>query len=155
MFARRLRFVSVVGVFLALVGFGLAEAQSAITMTASEFAFQPSIVAAAPGTVTFNLRNAGQFPHNVQIEGMTATVFADNLTAGQSASATITLAPGTYAFWCPVSNHRERGMEGTLTVAGASAARAGGLDPIAVSVTMGAVGAITLGAGLLRRRGTV
>jgi Ca2+/Na+ antiporter len=38
-------------------------------------------------------------------------------TAFQSATATVTLAPGTYTFWCPVSNHRDCGMEGTLTVA--------------------------------------
>jgi plastocyanin len=155
MFARRLPFVSVVGVFFALVGLGLAHAQSAITMTASEFAFQPTTVTAAPGTVTFNLQNGGQFPHNIQIDGMANSVFADNLTSGQSASATVTLAPGTYTFWCPVSNHRERGMEGTLTVAGASAARAGGVDPLALSAMLGTVGAVVLGAGLVRRRGTV
>ena len=152
MLAKRLRFVSLVGVLLALAGVGLAHAQSAITMTSVEFAFQPSTVTVAPGTVTFTLRNPGQFPHNVRIEGMTADVFADDLTTGQSATATITLAPGTYTFWCPVGNHRERGMEGTLTVAGVASARAGGLDPITTSAALGTLGVITLGAGLLRRR---
>jgi plastocyanin len=152
MFARRLPFVSVAVVLLVLVGSGIAYAQSAVTLTANEFTFQPSTVTVAPGTVTFNLRNSGQFPHNVQIDGMPNAVFTDNLTAGQSASASVSLAPGTYTFFCPVSNHRERGMEGTITVAGAAAARAGGLDPVAVSATTGALGAIVLAAGVVRRR---
>ena len=32
----------------------------------------------------------------------------------------VSLAPGTYDIWCPVSTHREQGMVGTLTVAGAN-----------------------------------
>jgi len=121
-------------------------------MTAVEFAFQPSTVRTGSGAVTFNLRNDGQFPHNIRIDGMDSDVFAANLSSGQSATATVTLAPGTYAFWCPVPTHRERGMEGTLTVAGAQAARAGGLDPMVLSGILGLAGLLVLGAGLRRGR---
>jgi plastocyanin len=137
---------------LVLAATGVANAQSAVTMTAVEFAFQPSTVTVGPGSVTFTLRNTGQFPHNIHIDGVSNDLFADNLTSGQAGTATVTLAPGTYAFWCPVDGHRDRGMEGTLIVAGAQAGRAGGLDPLAASGALAALGTIVLGAGLVRKR---
>ena len=154
MFSRELRLVGLAGVLLVAIGSSVAYAQSAVPMTAVEFAFQPSTATVGSGAVSFNLRNTGQFPHNIHIDGMANDVFADNLMGGQSATATVTLAPGTYTFWCPVSNHRDRGMEGTLTVAGAQAARAGGFDPMLLSGILGAGGVFVLGAGLRRRRAT-
>jgi plastocyanin len=151
-FVQRLRFAFYAAVFLAFLGASGAEAQSAITMTAMEFAFQPPTATVSSGTVTFTLRNTGEFPHNIRIEGMAADVLAENVTAGQTASGRVSLAPGTYTFWCPVGMHRERGMEGTLTVASVAAGRAGGFDPIMATAALGALGAVTLAAGLLRRR---
>jgi plastocyanin len=136
---------------LAFVGF--AQAQSAISMSAVEFAFQPSTVNAASSSVTFNLRNDGQFPHNIAFDGRQGSVFPNDLTAGQSASATVNLPPGTYTFYCPVPGHRERGMVGTLTVAGAQSARAGGLDPIMAPAALAILSVVLLGSGYVRRRG--
>ncbi len=151
----------VLGALLAaLVAFafaGVASAQSVVTMSMVEFAFQPSTVTVSGTSVTFNARNDGQFPHNIAFDGIDGSVFSDNLTAGQSATATITLAPGTYTFYCPVPGHRERGMVGTLTVtaAGAQAARAGGLDPAYLSGGLAVLGVGLLGGGFLRRRGLI
>jgi plastocyanin len=147
-----LRIFSIVGISLALIGAGVAYAQAAATVGMVDYAFQPATLTVAPGSVTFDLRNDGRFPHNMQIEGMAEPLLATDLTAGQSGSATVTLVPGTYTFWCPVPGHRERGMEGTLVVAGA--ARAGGLDPMIISGATGLLGAGTLGLGLWRRRRT-
>ena len=42
---------------------------------------------------------------------------ASDLSPGQSGVLTVDLSkPGTYEFYCPVGNHREQGMEGTITV---------------------------------------
>ncbi len=142
----------------ALVAFGfvgVASAQSAVTMSMVEFAFEPSTVSVSGTTVTFNARNDGQFPHNIAIDGRDGQIFADNLTAGQSASASITLPPGTYTFYCPVPGHRERGMEGTLIMGAAQAGQAGGLDPMYLSAGLAVAGVAVLGGGLLRRRGLV
>jgi plastocyanin len=149
--------VVVVPLVGALVGLsivaGVVHAQTAVTMTAVEFAFQPSTVRAAGGSVTFNLRNDGQFPHNIQFDGQDAPIFADNLTSGQSESATVNLAPGTYTFYCPVDGHRDRGMVGTLTIAGAAqAGRAGDLDPVTLAGGLAVMGVVLLGGGWLRRR---
>ena len=135
---------------------GIASAQSVVTMSMVEFAFQPSTVSVSGNTVTFNASNEGRFPHNIAIDGREGSIFADNLTAGQSASATITLAPGTYTFYCPVPGHREQGMVGTLTIAStAQAARAGGLDPMYLSALLAIAGLALVGGGFLRRRGLV
>ncbi len=141
---------------LVVFGFvGVASAQSTVTMSMVEFAFQPSTVSVNGTTVTFNARNDGQFPHNIAIDGRDGSIFADDLTAGQSATASITLPPGTYTFYCPVDGHRDRGMVGTLTVAGAQAAQAGGLDPLYLSGGLAILGAALLGGGALRRRGLI
>jgi uncharacterized cupredoxin-like copper-binding protein len=35
---------------------------------------------------------------------------------GGKSTATVTVKPGTYTFFCPVDGHRAAGMTGTLTV---------------------------------------
>jgi uncharacterized cupredoxin-like copper-binding protein len=152
MVLKRLGVVSVLAALVSLAVVGLAQAQSTLNMTAVEFAFQPSTANVASTSVTFNLKNDGQFPHNIAIDGRDGSIFANDLTAGQLATATVNLPPGTYTFYCPVDGHRERGMVGTLTVAGAQAARAGGLDPVMVPAALAVLGVALLGSGLWRRR---
>lgn len=154
--SKRLAVIPVLVGMLALTFAGIAHVQSVVTMSAVEFAFQPATVNVASGSVTFNVRNDGQFPHNIQFDGQADPIFADNLTTGQSASATVTLAPGTYTFYCPVDGHRDRGMVGALTVAGAAqAGRAGGFDPVLLPGALAILGVLLLGGGYLRRRGVV
>lgn len=152
--SKRLATVSVLVAVLSLsVVAGIAHAQTVVSMSAVEFAFQPSTVSTSSGSVTFNVTDDGQFPHNIQFDGQDEPIFADNLTAGQSATATVDLAPGTYTFYCPVDGHRDRGMVGTLTVAGAAqAGRAGDLDPVTLAGGLAVIGAVLLGGGWLRRR---
>lgn len=155
--SKRLATVSVLVAVLALsVVAGIAHAQTVVTMSAVEFAFQPATVSTSSSSVTFNVTNNGQFPHNVQFDGQDAAIFANDLTAGQSATATVNLAPGTYTFYCPVDGHRDRGMVGTLTVAGAAqAGRAGDMDPAVLAGGLAVIGALLLGGGWLRRRAVV
>jgi plastocyanin len=73
----------------------------------------------------------GERPHNVHIEGngVSMDVKPDGpVAAGQTFTGTVNLQPGRYDVWCPVGNHRDQGMVGTLTVAGAGA---GGLGRVA------------------------
>lgn len=155
--SKRLATVSVLVAVLALsVVAGIAHAQTVVTMSAVEFAFQPATVSTSSSSVTFNVTNNGQFPHNVQFDGQDAAIFANDLTAGQSATATVNLAPGTYTFYCPVDGHRDRGMVGTLTVAGAAqAGRAGDMDPAVLAGGLAVIGALLVGGGWLRRRAVV
>ena len=35
---------------------------------------------------------------------------------GQSGTAVVNLAPGTYQYWCSIPGHKDAGMVGTITV---------------------------------------
>ena len=119
---------------LLAIGSGAAAvyAQSATTIVMTEFAFAPDGMAVSSGASRWTLQNAGQFPHNVHIEGngVSMDVKTDGPVAGgQNFTGTVNLAPGRYEVWCPVGMHRQNGMVGTLTVAGAAAGGALGPRP--------------------------
>ena len=110
---------------LLTIGGGAATvyAQSTTTVVMQEFAFDPDQLVVSAGQDTFTLQNDGQFPHNVHIEGdgVSLDVKPDGpVASGDSFTGTVVLPPGTYDVWCPVSNHRDRGMVGILTVTGAA-----------------------------------
>jgi LPXTG-motif cell wall-anchored protein len=150
------------------IGSGAAAvyAQSTATVVMQEFSFTPSRIVVSAGRDTFALQNTGQFPHNVHIEGngVSLDVKPDGPVAGgESFSGAVILPAGTYDIWCPVGSHRDRGMVGTLTVAGTASGgaaqtpralpRTGGADtdlPLAQAGILG--GLLLLGAGWLARR---
>jgi uncharacterized cupredoxin-like copper-binding protein len=70
------------------------------------------------GSVTVTLANPSenQLPHAIEVEGNGVEEETETIQPGDEASVTVDLEPGTYEFYCPVGNHREQGMEGTLTV---------------------------------------
>ena len=72
------------------------------------------------GVVEFKLSNDGQTPHNLEVETPQGEFeLEQDLEPGQSGNLKAEVTePGEYVIYCPVSNHREMGMEGTLTVAG-------------------------------------
>ncbi|MDQ3810658.1 MAG: plastocyanin/azurin family copper-binding protein, partial [Chloroflexota bacterium] len=114
---------------LLAIGYGAAAvyAQSLTTVVLTEFALNPNNITVSAGSSRWTLQNAGTFPHNVHIEGngIALDVKPDGpVPAGQTFTGTVNLAPGTYDVWCPVGQHRERGMVGVLTVAGAAAGAA-------------------------------
>lgn len=91
-----------------------------VKITATDFDFQPMSLVVRPGQrVRVRLVNEGNAPHNIEFELPSGEIeFEQPLQAGQSRALTFT-APqetGKYIFYCPVGNHRERGMEGTLIV---------------------------------------
>jgi plastocyanin len=77
--------------------------------------FEPSELSAAAGEVTIDFDNPSSNPHAVAIEGNGVDETGETVT-GDSTSLTATLEAGEYTFYCPVTGHREGGMEGTLTV---------------------------------------
>ncbi|MGP4019035.1 hypothetical protein [Saccharopolyspora sp. 5N708] len=71
----------------------------------------------APGPYAFNAVNAGSVVHALAIEGPgVANQSTAVVQSGQSAVLTVTLAPGSYRFYCPVGRHAEEGMELTVLV---------------------------------------
>ena len=115
---------------LALLACGSDEEEEAsgqrVDVSATEFAFNPSdIQLDAAGTYTFHMTNAGEFEHALEIEGQGIEEATDTVGGGESADATVDLAESEYEIYCPVGNHREMGMEGTLVVGGGGGAGTG------------------------------
>jgi plastocyanin len=77
--------------------------------------FTQSSLTAKAGKVTIHFTNKSKIPHGVVITGHGVNVKAAVVTGGSS-SATATLKPGKYTFYCPVPGHRAAGMVGTITV---------------------------------------
>jgi uncharacterized cupredoxin-like copper-binding protein len=72
-----------------------------------------------PGEVLFRVSNEGQAPHALEVEGPEGEVETEQLSPGDSAELTANLSkPGKYVWYCPVGDHKDRGMAGTITVAG-------------------------------------
>jgi plastocyanin len=81
--------------------------------------FDKSKLDARAGTVTISMDNpsSATAPHAVEVEGNGVEEEGDVVEPGQGKSTvTVDLEPGEYVFYCPVGNHEQAGMKGTLTV---------------------------------------
>jgi plastocyanin len=78
--------------------------------------FDKSSLTAKAGKVTIVMDNPSDLPHAVEIEGSGVEVAGETVEKGGVSKASADLEPGEYEFYCPVGNHKDAGMEGTLTV---------------------------------------
>ncbi len=97
-----------------------ATAQIA-TLVATDYQFTPStlrVVAGRPLELT--IVNRGHEIHGLRLVLSYGEVpFPENVPSGRTITKTFDNLgePGTYRFYCPVDNHDQRGMHGTLIVA--------------------------------------
>ena len=77
--------------------------------------WEPGSLSASAGSVTIKLVNESDIPHAVEVEGNGVEEESENVTGGET-ELTVDLEPGEYTYYCPVGDHRQEGMEGTLTV---------------------------------------
>lgn len=88
-----------------------------VSVVEKEFSITLSPANLHAGTYSFTIRNAGTFPHNLNVKGPgVAQQASPTLTPGQTGVLTVTLQPGSYELWCSVDSHKERGMDLTLKV---------------------------------------
>jgi uncharacterized cupredoxin-like copper-binding protein len=96
---------------------GAAGKAQTVDVSETEFAIDPANPKVKAGTVTFDVTNDGQVTHNLEVEGDgIEEELEQDLQPGDSGELTVDLQPGTYEWYCPVDEHAEQGMEGTLTV---------------------------------------
>jgi plastocyanin len=97
---------------------GGAAAGGTIDVSETDFALNPVDPTVSAGTVTINATNDGQTTHSIEVEGPGEEAkLEQDLAPGDSGSLTVDLSePGIYEWFCPIGNHREMGMEGTITV---------------------------------------
>jgi uncharacterized cupredoxin-like copper-binding protein len=89
-----------------------------VNLSATDFKFDPSAPSVKSGQVTFNEQNNGQVTHSLEIEDVNGEdkELEGDVSPGSNGTLTVNLAPGKYTFYCPIDNHRQMGMEGTITV---------------------------------------
>jgi plastocyanin len=90
----------------------------ALTLTADpggNISWEPGELSAAAGSVTIKLVNESDVPHAVEVEGNGVEEESETIT-GSETELSVDLEAGEYTFYCPVGQHRQNGMEGTLTV---------------------------------------
>jgi uncharacterized cupredoxin-like copper-binding protein len=98
-----------------------------IQVKEAEYKLTPSsLTVAKPGKVTFEVTNAGQIDHALEVEGNGVEEETSTISPGSSAKLTVDLSKnGTYEVYCPIDGHRAMGMEAKLVVGGGSAGGGG------------------------------
>jgi plastocyanin len=87
-----------------------------VNVTLTEHAIELPDSAPA-GEVSFQLRNDGDMDHRFAIEGNgVEDAIRVAISPGATETWTIELEPGTYTVWCPIGDHRERGMEAQIEI---------------------------------------
>lgn len=81
-----------------------------------DFELVPADLTISSGEITFILSNVGRFTHDFRVEGEGVDDKSPRVGAGRDGEWSITLDPGKYIISCPISNHADRGMVGTLIV---------------------------------------
>jgi uncharacterized cupredoxin-like copper-binding protein len=78
--------------------------------------FDKTSLSAKPGKVSVVMDNPSDVPHAIEVEGDGVEEEGKTVGKGGVSKVTVDLKKGEYEFYCPVGNHAQAGMEGTLTV---------------------------------------
>ena len=90
-----------------------------VTVTATDYAFQPDRITVQAGeTVALTLVNEGSHDHAIELHLDGSERESDQVAPGERTTLVFQAptAPGSYTTYCPIEDHRERGMTGTLAV---------------------------------------
>lgn len=98
-------------------GSGGSVFEGRIEIEQSDFKLTPNEFTVKAGEVSFVFENTGRYTHDFRIEGQGIDVKAPKNGARRTREWSYTLGPGTYRISCPISNHDQRGMVGTMVVA--------------------------------------
>jgi uncharacterized cupredoxin-like copper-binding protein len=128
------RIVALAAVFAVLSGCGSDDGDDAasepssaaprqtITITETDFALDPkSVDLEEPGTYAFEVVNNGQVAHALEVEGEGIEEETKTLQPGERATLTVALESGSYELYCPVGDHKDRGMVGAVEIKAAPA----------------------------------
>ncbi len=88
-----------------------------VAVTETEFKIALDKTTFAPGSYNFVVDDKGHTTHALTIKGPgLGEKSSTTLSAGQSATLTVTLQKGTYELYCPVDGHKQQGMDTHITV---------------------------------------
>lgn len=98
---------------------GGASASKQLKLTADPggaLKFDKTALESKPGQVTVVLDNPSSVPHAIEVEGEGVEEEGKTVGKGGVSEVTVDVKAGEYEYYCPVGNHKDAGMEGTLTV---------------------------------------
>jgi plastocyanin len=89
-----------------------------VQVTAKEFWFALSSRSVKPGAAVIEFVNFGQDAHDMKVQriGTTRVYGAPVVQPGEHYDLSVKLVPGRYLLWCSIANHKQLGMQATLTV---------------------------------------
>jgi plastocyanin len=91
-----------------------------VSVSAREWSFTLSRPIVGAGSVTVELRNVGEDPHNLVVspddDSHTALASWSDTDPGARLRHTVSLDPGRYRLWCSLAGHEAAGMSATLVV---------------------------------------
>ena len=89
---------------------------SEITVSGTDYAFTPAKLSVKKGDkIKLVFQNNGKYPHNLVIDELKVTT--KTINAGQTDTVEFTVdQAGSYSMYCSVDSHRQKGMEGTVSV---------------------------------------
>jgi plastocyanin len=89
-----------------------------IAIEAQDFRYTPQTIVASPGPLRLDIVNHGRLAHTLWVSRGAGNVVAraSSLLPGDRTSKTLKVRKGRYRFFCPLSNHQQLGMYGTLIV---------------------------------------
>jgi plastocyanin len=97
-----------------------AQPSGSITVTMTEFKFEPAAITAPAGRVVFYLVNAGNgTSHDMVIRDSSGNRIAASelISAGSDSVFTVPqISAGSYTYYCDQAGHEASGMHGILTV---------------------------------------
>jgi plastocyanin len=86
-------------------------------ISASQLQMQLSRPSVSAGSTIVEQQNTGEDPHNLVLEKGDGSVFTyPTLDPGSTQKQTLYLTKGTWTLYCSLLNHRDLGMQATLTV---------------------------------------
>jgi plastocyanin len=108
--------------FAALAALSSVASAQAVTVTLTEWSVKLSRDTVKAGPVTFRVTNNGVMNHAFHVNGEGVDKGTREAPAKQSTSLTVTLKPGTYEVFCPMSDesHKKAGMTRKLIVIAAA-----------------------------------
>jgi hypothetical protein len=91
-----------------------------VSVSAREFSFTLSRPLVGAGSVTIELRNVGEDPHNLVVspdDGSHVPLASwTDTDPGTTQRRSVTLGPGRYRLWCSLLDHEQQGMSAALVV---------------------------------------
>jgi plastocyanin len=108
-----------IAIVCGLAAAGIATGAATLKLSApasGALKFDKKTLTAKAGTVTISMRNLSPLPHNVAVKGLKVAKKGKIVAKGGTSTVTVTLAKGSYTFYCSVPGHEAAGMKGKLTV---------------------------------------